>query len=241
MNYNRDHFIFGESIETNIGTVRFLTYKEFLLNQSELSLIGMNILHIFYHFKNQLPKNAKNELLELEKLKEVSLWEFIMNSDQFHQVYRHVFDLLVDFKDGMNVDNIFETKELFDAMRQLVMDMNVIVEEEVSPNEEIQRGIERSRRVKQDGSEKQSFVDIITSIVAQTSNDFEKVNSMNVIQIYSLYARLNAIFNYQTSTLFATVAEKVNIELWNKHIDLFERKSDTISKTDFENSFGGLF
>lgn len=241
MEYNRDLFIFGEPVETSLGTVRFLTYKEFLLNQSQLSLIGMNILHIYYYFVNQIPKHETEKLEQLKPMKELSLWEYVKNENQFEQVYRFVFNLLTEFKDEHTVDDIMNDKNTFMAMRKLIMDMNVIIEEEVSPNEEIQRAIERSRRVKQTDSEQQSFVDIITSIVAQTPNDFEKVNNMNVMQIYALYARLNAIFNYKTSTLFATVAEKVNIELWNKHIDLFERKSDTLTKDEFNKNFGGLF
>lgn len=240
MEYNRDLFIFGEPVETSLGTVRFLTYKEFLLNQSQLSLIGLNILHIYYYFVNQIPKHEKDKLEQLKPIKEIPLWQYVKEDSQFENVYRMVFGLLIDFTEGFSVDDIMNDQEIFMSTRKLIMDMNVITEEEVSPNEEIQKAIERSRRVKQTDSEKQSFVDIITCIVAQTPNDFEKVNKMNVMQVYALYARLNAIHNYKTSTLFATVAEKVTIELWNKHINLFESKSDTLTKTEFDKGFGGL-
>ena len=120
------------------------------------------------------------------------------------------------------------------------MDMNVLIEDNVSPNEEIQRAIERSRRVSKQTSQESTFVDITTSIVASTNHSFEDVSRMNVFQVYATYARIGAIYNYQTSTLFATVAEKVNIESWNKHIDLFQAENNTYSKEQFDSKFGGL-
>jgi len=241
MEYNRDFFIFGEPIETIFGKTRFLTYREYLTRQSQLSLMSMNSLHIYYYFRDADKNITKDELEELQKLKEIPLLQIVMDISQFKSTYEDIFKTLIDFKENTSVNEIFADNDVFMQMRKLILDMNVTIESEVSPNEEIQKAIERSRRVKQTESEKQSFVDIVTSIIASTSNSFEDVCNMNVMQVYAIYARIGAIFNYQTSTLFSTVAEKVNIELWNKHIDLFEQKSDTLSENEFKSQFGGLF
>lgn len=241
LDYDKNLFIFGEEVGTKFGVIRFLTYREFLSHTSEISLISQNSLHIYYNLKNQLGKQASKESLEaLSHLKEADLLEIVLSTNQLLNAYLKIFQLVFDRNEDMQFEQLFHSRESFYFIRNLVMDMNVITEEKVSPNEEIQKAIERSRRFKQQDSQEQTFVDIVTSIVASTSNSFEDVCRMNVFQVYAVYARVGAIYNYQTSTLFATVAEKVNIESWNKHIDLFKSEDDVISKDDFDKKFGTL-
>lgn len=243
LSYDKDLFIFGEDVLTDIGILRFLTYREFLQNTDELQLIAQNTLHIYYQYKNQLKEvNASREELEsLKEIKDIDLYEIVIGTQQILNAYLKIFQLVFDRNEKLPVEQVFSSPEKFHFIRKLIMDMNVITEEKVSPNEEIQSAIERSKRVKQNNSgEKQSFVDIVTSIVASTNNNFEDVCNMNVFQVYAIYARVGAIFNYQTTTLFATVAEKVNIESWNKHIDLFKVEDDSMSKEEFNGKFGSL-
>ncbi|MFJ7982433.1 hypothetical protein ACIQ1D_19405 [Lysinibacillus xylanilyticus] len=242
LDYDKNLFIFNEPVDTQFGSIRFLTYREYLSHSSEISLISQNTLHIYYNFKNQLKEAKADEksIEALKELKESNLLEIVLTTRQLLNAYLKIFQLVFDGNEEPQLERIFETSENFHFVRRLVMDMNVITEEKVSPNEEIQRAIERSRRFKQQSSQEQTFVDIVTSIVASTSNSFDDVCRMNIFQIYAIYARVGAIYNYQTSTLFATVAEKVNIESWNKHIDLFKSEDDVISKEEFDNKFGGL-
>lgn len=241
LDYDKNLFIFGEEVETQFGIIRFLTYREYLSCGAEISLISQNTLHIYYNLKTQLEKaKAQKESFEvLMELKETDLIEIVMSTEQLLNAYLKIFQLVFDKNEDTKFEKLFESKEVFNFVRQLIMDMNVITEEKVSPNEEIQKAMERSKRLKKSPQEL-TFVDIVTSIVASTSNNFEDVCGMNVFQIYAIYARVGAIYSYQTSTLFATVAEKVNIESWNKHIDLFKSEDDAISKDEFDKKFGGL-
>ena len=241
--YDKNLFIFGEDVLTDFGVMRFLTYREFLQNANDLQLIAQNTLHIYYHYKNQLKdaRASKEEFEALKELKDIDLYEIVVSTKQILNAYLKIFQLVFDRNENLPLEQVFSSPENFHFIRKLVMDMNVLTEEKVSPNEEIQSAIERSKRVKQNNSgEKQSFVDIVTSIVASTNNTFEDVCNMNVFQVYAIYARVGAIFNYQTTTLFATVAEKVNIESWNKHIDLFKVEDDSMSKEEFNGKFGSL-
>lgn len=241
LDYDKNIFIFGETVQTRFGLVRFLTYREFLSYTNEISLISQNTLHIYYNFKNQIGKHADTETVDaLKELKKSELLEIVLSTQQLLNAYLKIFQLVFDGNEDMQLTQLFDSNENFHFIRSLIMDMNVVTEDKVSENEEIQRAIERSRRVKQQDSQEQTFVDIVTSIVASTSNSFEDVCRMNVFQVYAVYARVGAIYNYQTSTLFATVAEKVNIESWNKHIDLFKKEDDVISKNEFDKKFGGL-
>jgi len=246
---SRDFYIFGEPIDTKFGKIRFLTYKEYLLNLSELSLISQNVLHLYYMYRKQFEKekNSKELIEELNQYKKKNLYEIVLGTDYILEAYLKILLLVLDTNEYSDeefkivIDAIFSTEEDFMYIRNMIMDMQVLTEDDVSPNEEIQKAIERSRRVKQHSSDKQSFVDIVTSITASTNNSFEDVCNMTVFQVYATYARISAIFNYNTTTLFATVAEKVSIEAWNKHINLFEKKTDTLTQEEFKSQFGGLF
>ncbi|MFJ7915851.1 MULTISPECIES: hypothetical protein [unclassified Lysinibacillus] len=242
LDYDKNLFIFGETVNTKFGSIRFLTYREYLSHAAEINLIAQNSLHIYYNYRNQLKEAMADEssLKALMEIKEADLLEIVLSTRQLLNAYLKIFQLVFDGNEEKQYEIIFESSESFHFVRRLIMDMNVITEDKVSPNEEIQRAIERSRRFKQQSSQEQTFVDIVTSIVASTSNSFDDVCRMNIFQVYAIYARVGAIYNYQTSTLFATVAEKVNIESWNKHIDLFKLEDDVISKNEFDKKFGGL-
>lgn len=239
--YNKDFFIFGKPIKTPYGEVRFLTYPEYLENQNKLSIISMNVLHFYYHFKKQFPNPSEEEKQYLKQIKESKLLEFLINNPQILQCYVHIFEDVITFDNGKSLVDIFENENDFLALRKLIMDMNILVEEDVSPNEEIQEGIERGKEINKVKTEKQTFEDIVTSIVAGTSNSFEDVCKMTVYQIHATYARLGAIFNYNTTTLFATVSNEVDIEPWNKNINLLEKSDKDIKRSEFEKKYGEMF
>lgn len=236
---DKEFYIFGIPVETSLGTVRFMKYHEYVQYLPELSLMSLNIIHIYYQYKEANKTKDAEIDKALESLKEESLFNFMDSQDNFKEAYYKIFKLVIG--DDTVVKAILEDEELFMEYRKLVMDMQILTETETSPNEEIMKAMERSRRVKQAKAEKQSYSDIISSVVAGTSNSFDDVLNMTVLQAHVIYYRLGAMISYQTSTLFATVAEKVQIESWNKHIDLWATESDTINHAEFSKKFGGMF
>lgn len=236
---DKEFYIFAKPIKTELCEVRFLKYFEYIENLPELSMMSLNVLHYYYQYRKLNEENSSEVNEAIEALKDESLYQIVMSQDAITAAYYKVFQKVID--DQKAIEAIFDSEELFMQHRQLIMEMNMLSEEEVSPNPEIQKAIERSRRVKQKKAEKQSYSDIISSVVASTSNSFKDIGEMTVLQVYSIYYRISAIFNYQASTLFATVAEKVQIESWNKHIDLFSSESDTIERNEFDKKFGGMF
>lgn len=238
----REFFIFGEPVETELGKVRFLTYKEYLLHLSELSLITLNVLHLYYRYMKQIDKNDKDALEALERFKELSLHEIVVNDPSFVNNYAKMFEMVIEPSphfQGNVFEQIFKDKNLFMYYRDLIMSMNLLSEEEVSPNPEIQKFIEMKQNVHKP-KEESSFTDIVSSIVAGTSNTFKDVCNMTVFQVYAVYYRMGAIFDYNTSTLFATVSEKVKIESWGRHLDLFNKDDGTIKKDKFDKKFGSM-
>ncbi|WP_144509972.1 hypothetical protein [Bacillus sp. FJAT-22090] len=242
----KDFYIFGEPVETEFGEVRFLTYVEYLHNLTELSAMSQNVLHIYYQYKNhydsiKLDEHLKAQIEEsLEALKKESLYNIVKENKELKSDYQKIFDLVIGNKEIIDV--IFSDEQLFMKFRKLILDMNMMTESLVSPNPEIQKGIERSRRVKQNSSkDKQSFGDIVSSIVVGAGILPQDVAHMTVLQVYSTYYRISRFQSYNTSTLFATVAEKVEIESWSAHIDLWEKEKDGMEKSEFDKKFGNIF
>src|SRR5699024_5262698 len=90
--------------------------------------------------------------------------------------------------------------------------------------------IERSKRMKDNGTD---FATIVTSVAAIGGKSYEQINDMTVYQLYMEFQRLAQKISYDTSILFATVAEKVKIDGWNKEIDMFEEEKHALSRSEF--------
>lgn len=237
--YNKDLFIFGENIQTSLGIVRFLTFKEYVELLNELSYISQNTLHIYYNYKKSL--GLDDDKSQLEQLKNAELLDIVNNTETIKEAYTSVFLRVFDNNDDFLFSNLFFDSKRFMFFRKLIMDMNMIKEEKVSHNEELQAAFDKSKLVNQPSNgEKQSYTDILTSIVATTSLSYQDVGNLTLLQTLSLLARVGAVFNYNTSTLFATVAEKVDISSWNKHIDLFSEEKDYMTQQEFSQKFGGF-
>lgn len=245
MNIDKELFIFGEPVETEVGLVRFLTYKEYLMNMSLLNLISMNVLHFYHQFRKMIDSKDKEALDELEELKNTKLLSLVLSIREVVDAYMTVFSMVLDLNEPeiieSNLEKVFDDEDLFMKFRELVLDTNMLIEDEVSPNPEIQKGIEISRKLKSESGDRQTSTDIITSVVAGTSTTFEEVCKMTALQLYAVYYRIGAIKSYDTSTLFATVSSDVKIESWSKSIDLFKKETSTIDKKQFDKKYGGLF
>lgn len=242
---DKDSFLLGEPIETDIGLIRFLTVSEYLKTSSDLLALNLNILHLYHRYRKMLDDTDKEVFSALEELKSESLFNFINENKDFKESYLRVFSMVLDMNDKGDVMNslerIFEDEALFMGTRQLIMEMQLQSETPVSDNLEIQEYYETRAEMKRKEAGDQSFSDIISSVVAGTSNSFKDVRDMTIIQLYSIYYRIGAFKNFDVLTLFASVGNKDKIEPWDKHIDLFSKAELGIDYSEFNRQYGGLF
>lgn len=244
---NRDFYITGKPIATKFGSIRFLTYLEYLEHASEINTIRQNVLHIYYLYRNQfdsvkinLSSEEKIEVEEsLKNLKSSSLYDFMKEDKSIEDAYLKIFKLVLDNEDGLN--EIMGNADVFMKLREVVMDMNFISEDEVNPNEEIQGYLDNAKKAKQRDVGKHSFSDLVSSIVVGVGVDYDIVFNWTVLRVHAAYYRLAAMKDYDTSTLFATVSEKPQISSWAKHVNLFENEKEGMSMEKFNKQFGGLF
>jgi len=242
---NRDFYIFGKPIDTKFGKIRFLTYVEYIENIADLNAMALNNLHYFYQYKKyfEQTKRSQDEQREVDEfldiIKNEKLYKIVMSNNQNIISYKKILSLVLENVE--NIQEILSNEDDFLYIRNLILDMQMIQEEEVSENPEIQEFIDASKEQKSLNSEKQTFSDIISSIVVGTGMPYKEVVEMTVLQVYSTYYRIGQFRSYDTTTLFATVSSDVSIEAWNKTIDLFKTEKAGMKMSEFKKKYGGLF
>lgn len=232
----KEFYILGNPIETEIGKCEFLKVKEYPDYFFDLQNLSMSKDEIIYQY-NAI--NKTGELTELiDELKKVSLYEIVTHIPNFKQSYYRLFSKVFETEENIKLIN----NDNFPYVRKLIMGMNFQKEDLINPNPEIQRAIERSRRVKSQEQGQLKFADIVSSVVGFNGLSYKDINEFTIYQLYMTYFRIAQIKNYDTTTLFATVSsEKIKIESWSKHIDPFEEEKHFVSQSEFKKSVGSVF
>jgi uncharacterized protein YifE (UPF0438 family) len=229
----KEFYILGLPIETPIGNCRFLKVKEYPDSFTQLNVIAITKDQIIQSYGNT---ETDKQIIEL--LKTMSLYEIVLCSDELRTVYVKAFaELFNDAEAFLKV-----TEKTFEYYRKLILDMNCIKEEKINPNPEIQKWIEKSKRFKQEQAGGLTFADLVTSVAIYAGVTYEQINELTIYQLYASFQRIAMFKSYDTSTLFSTVSvEKVNIESWCKHIDMFAEEEYGISKDQFFQLSNQLF
>lgn len=231
-----EFYILGLPIETEIGECNFLKVREYPEYFMDLQVVALTKIHIYNKYHELNKDGSLNEFLE--HLNNASLFEITSSIPQISESYEKLFQKVFDNKKILNQID----EKNFSYYRSLVLKMNGIKEEEVNPNPEIQRAIERSRRVKSQDGDKLEFADIVTSIIGHNGLTYDDLNEFTIFQLYMTFHRIAQIKNYDTSTLFATVAsDKIKIDSWSKHINLFEDEKHGISREEFNSTTKKVF
>ncbi len=232
----KEFYILGLPINTPIGECHFLKVKEYPDYFMNLQVVALTKNHIISKYTELNKDGSLSEFIE--ELHKVNLFEIVLGIPEIKEAYDRMFDKV--FGQDEIITQI-ENENDFSYFRNLVMTMNCLKEETVNPNPEIQRALERSKRVKSQEADKIDFADMVTSIVGYNGLTYDDLNNFTIYQLYMTYYRIAQFKNYDTSTLFATVAsDKINIESWSKHINLFEEEKHTISHEKFKQTTGSV-
>ena len=231
----KEFYVLGLPIDTDIGEINFIKVKDYPDHIMDLQNIGMSKQEIIYKYSEMNEDGKLDELID--ELESLSLYGISIGLENFRQSYFNVLHKMFGDEEALHKIN----EESFNIYRKLILDMNCINEEKINPNPEIQKAIERSRRVKSMDQDKLTFSDICSSIVAYSGNDYNDLLNWTVYQLYMTFHRIGLFKNYDTSTLFATVSEKATVENWSKHIDLFEEESHVMEESKFKNTTGEMF
>jgi hypothetical protein len=231
----KEFYILGLPIETPIGECHFLKVKEYPDYFVDLQIVSMTKDHLINKYSEINKNNSLTEFIE--ELNKYNLFELALTIPELQTSYFRLFSKVFDNPNAMSK----LTPENFTYFRKLILDMNGMKEEVINPNPEIQRAIERSKRVKSQEGEKLAFHDIVTSLVGYNGLTYDNINNFTIYQMYMTYYRIAQFKNYDTSTLFATVSDKVKVDSWSKHIDMFAEEKHFVSKDEFNKNTGSMF
>jgi hypothetical protein len=231
----KEFYILGLPIKTDIGECQFIRVKEYPDYFMDLQVVSLTKLHLINKYSEINKDGSLNEFID--EMKKHDLFELVFTIRELQESYIRLFSKV--FNDDKSILKI--TKENFDYYRKLIMEMNCLKEEVINPNPEIQRAIERSKRVKASESEKLEFHDIVSSVVGYNGLTYRDLNEFTIYQLYMTYYRIAQIKNYDTSCLFATVSDKVKVDSWSKHINMFEEEKHYVEHDKFKKTTGSVF
>lgn len=213
-------------------------------------------LNVLTMTKNELFAKLKNiEQLDqgietiLSILSSVSLFEFlnimkrypIEDEKQRQNSVIHLiglYDLYVTFKDMFEFcfkEDMFDkisSSEEFEMCRDLIIEINCIPYEKPNPNPEIERYNQMKRLMQKNKGESIDWESMYTSVGLALGRDPDDIT---LYKFHKYFERIAQFKNYDTSTLFATVSDKVKIEPWFKKIEYEEDAPLTISEEQLKN------
>lgn len=222
-----DFYILGLPIETSIGECSFLKVREYPKFFQHLNALAVTKEAIVY--KYYCEDNNKNNKETIDILQKLSLYEMITSSEEVLGMYIEIFEHV--FKK----ENVFQyiNQDNFEQYRKMILKMNVIKEDIVNPNPIIQQWIEKSRNYAANSEAEITFSDIVSSVAVGSAYSYEQVNDMTLYQLYTSFHRVGKFKSFDTTTLFATVAEKVNIEHWCGHVDLCVKEKHGLTQQEY--------
>lgn len=262
-----DLFIFGEPVETFYGTFKFLDYKEYNQSVIDLSVISFSMLKFYYMYRENLieQKASKKDLVDLMGLKEVELYDFLredyvrkkeyqqntgIQTDAYLESYMRVFNKMItninipDFNDpavyfGSETKQPMSLEDFYN-IRNTVMRMNLVKEEQMSPSPRVQKYLDKSKAMKSKNSEPPNTTTIMTSIFLHTGTSYAELNKMTAYQIVSTYARIHSIKDFEISALFATVSPDVKISRWDINNDLLKEEEVGLDLSKAQKNFENM-
>lgn len=161
-------------------------------------------------------------LLNEDKTKDISELELI---DFFKQINIYV--------DGKKID-----RDNYDYIRKMIIKCNGIRLPKQSKNKELQKWFDKSYDHKKDDTDME---DILTTVMAYTGYTPEQIRKTTIYQVNAFIARINKLKEFDTQIqCMCAGAEKIKLEPFTKHINLFEEDKISTSLDKFKQQMGGL-
>lgn len=246
LDHVKDLLIFGEPIETFYGTFRFYSYKEYIENLSSLAVIKTTSLGFYYAVRSDMKKNNATlaELQELKKTQDITLFEHVKSRPEIAQHYTKVFDdvLKSDLFDSFSYEVIVQLKEEdFLNMRNIVLNMNMLKEEKMSPSPTVQDRLDKDREFKSKNSSSPNTETMFSALFVYTGKSYNELRELTAYQVISTYYRIHAINNFNTSVIFASVGAEIDWKSWDENNTIMDEQIEGMSGAEFNKNIGGLF
>lgn len=235
----------GDSIQTKYGIMRPILveeYEEFIPYISLLKKIPATLKSILFKMVVDSTDDYDKRAIYKDQIDNNDIVYFMKRNDfGLRDSVDELLDFIMESYDEEVYTIIFNSDEDWDEFRRFILDFNGITVQEESDDAEIQKFDAYSQALKEAKGEAINFESIYTSIIVKTGMIPEQINKLTIYQFYSIFRRIGAFFNYETTTLYKTIdtSGKIKVVPWSKIINKPKKKE--IKFSDFASKFGEDF
>ncbi len=198
--------------------IKVYEYEEFMKYVAFLKKTTKNIKMLFL---GEMMKATDNK----ESIKEFR--DLLINNEMVKFIHQDYFQtkefveslIKLTFVNNEELDvntvfiNITKSDKSWDKFRKFILAFNGIVTKDESGDAEIQRFNNLSNAMKEAKGDTINFESTYTTIMAFSGYDIDKINNLTLYQFNTLFHRIMAFKNYDTSVLFKTVDSKGSIKI----------------------------
>lgn len=250
----RERALLGLPIETPFGELKPLSLLDYLERGDALAAITFDIRRVLHEIRLSQPDEKHRNSEEMTELlremeKEYSIKQLLIT---YMEPYFHAYVDIISRCRVLEGQETFEEKQKetfeflqdmepkeFDALRKIILEINNQPEQTASLDPTVQQWKEKALRYKSSGSgdDSPNLSTMATSIVSFSGHTFEEVLSWNITQLHQVFQRIGFFKAYETTTLFATVTDKIDIQDWSKNIVI---ENDSNDSSSFAMSYDSL-
>lgn len=244
---SEEAMILGNPIVTPFGKIRFYNYQEYVSNIEELTMMSFSILKFYYLYRAHMKElgASQKELVELKKMQEIELFDFVLANKEVLAAYIKVINDLVEpneVYDFSQAETFFKMDANdFYMLRQIILHMNLLKEEKLSPSPRVQDQLDKGKAFRAKGKDAPNTDTILSSIFVATGVPYQELSKMTAYQIISTYHRIHAFSDFMISSLFATVSPDVELMSWDINSEVMKDEEHGMSQDEFNQKIGGLF
>lgn len=231
-------YILENPIKVDIGYLYPIKVKDYETFQRIGGIAQLDKVALINNFKDIVKKDERFQPF-LEVVEELDMYDFIrfcgleQYKDSFlydlNKQYVDLFKFCTKNNNGM-VFEIIETDENFQHYIKIIRKMNGIPYEATSPNPEVERRNELTRKLESMKGENIDFESMFTSVCVGLQKTPIELGEMTLYSFYKIFNRIAHFKGYDRNILFATVTDNVTIEPWYKVDEIIEKNQQYITE-----------
>lgn len=235
--------ILENPILTDIGYFHYIKTKDYDTFNDVVGVVNLDKIALVNYFKKLTQENSQLQPF-LDIVTEFDMFSFIRYCglpeyrgtfiSELNEQYVELFKFCTKCNNNI-VFELIKSDEDFQEYLNLIRKMNGIPYEPTSPNPEIERRNQLTRKLAEMKNEGVDFECMFTSVCVDLKKTPTEVGEISLYAFYKLFSRIGQFKHYDSSVLFATVSTEVKVEPWYKS-DVFSKKENYITEDQLKSA-----
>jgi len=212
----KEFYIIGDPIDTRIGKLYPVTVKEYPYFIKHIGTLQFDKRDLLFYLSGMVSQNEEMRPI-FDLANSIPLFNFITyfadesyKGSFLYELYEQ-YKALFSFCFRKDVFDMIQDNEEFDYFINLIIDFNDLSREKVSHNPELARFDRLKQKLNELKGESITFEAMYTSVLLSSNTH---PNEMTLYQFNKAFDRIMQYKDNDTTTLFATVSDKVDIVPW---------------------------